>query len=198
MKKEKRRQLNIEGNIEKNLSAQKKRRLREKDAARKRLKRDKEKVKSTPTVLEEVQNAIQKGISTPLSSSAVKKAVYRAKKQLPKSPKKFAQVMCTLVENGSPKRRQALRMKGVSNPKDKQNLDDLIEVIKDVDGDLRGRNKTTRKKRKSLARHIKMKYGMVTSFCKAVGMQRKFLSKLCMKKQETRKDCLDEAMKKSI
>ena len=39
---------------------------------------------------------------------------------------------------------------------------------------------------------------MAQSFCKAVGIQRKYISKVCMQEQKRRKDCLNEDVEKSI
>ena len=73
-----------------------------------------------------------------MSASALKKAVYRAKKKLPKSPKRFAEIVSRLVQNVTPRAREkeALRMKGISEPKTKKNLDNLVDVLKDVDSDV--------------------------------------------------------------
>ncbi|XP_033752596.1 uncharacterized protein LOC117336235 isoform X2 [Pecten maximus] len=182
------------------LSSQKKRRIREKDAKRKQEKRCKNMIGAT-TVVQSVPITTE-NTKTPLSDSALKKAVYRAKKRLPKSPSKFADVVSGLVSNATPRKKLALSNKGLDSSETKKNLDNILQSIKDVDLDMRGRDRESRMKRKSfigsLSEHVKKRHGMTSTFSAALGIQRKYFSQGCLKEQKKRKDCIAKETEESI
>lgn len=132
------------------LSSQKKRRIREKDAAKKREKRlemKEMKNKNEQVVAEAFSTEIPEPCSTEIhetscsssSVTALKKMVYRTKKRLPKSPKRYAAVVKGLVTCVTPNRKAALRDQGmVISPNAKKNLTDIFSIVKDVNKDLQG------------------------------------------------------------
>lgn len=89
------------------LSAQKKRRVKEKDRQRK-----------AATRLEEKQRMEKLQESSFNSPKTRYNATYKARKSLPKSPRKFAEIVSGLVDNSSPRKRKELERKGIE-PKSK-------------------------------------------------------------------------------
>lgn len=91
------------------LTPQKLRRIREKDDKKKREKRtlneEKEK-KKIPNQADIPENSLY-------SPSAQRKAVSRAKKSLPKNPKKFAVVIENVVNTATPRKRTELSSRNV-------------------------------------------------------------------------------------
>ena len=116
------------------MSAQKKRRVREKERAR-YARRKASKTPSTlavfstastvasteasPTMASSISpdaiTSTPPQSSTLLSASAMKQRAYRVKKGMPKSPEKFAQVMGHIIMNATPRKKNFLRKVGISN-----------------------------------------------------------------------------------
>jgi len=116
------------------MSAQKKRRVREKERAR-YARRKASKTPSTLAVFSTAStvasteasptmassNSPDAITSTPpqsltlLSASAMKQRAYLVKKEMPKSPDKFAQVMGHIIMNATPRKKNFLRKVGISN-----------------------------------------------------------------------------------
>lgn len=103
------------------LTPQKLRRIREKDDKKKREKRtlneEKEK-KKIPNQADLPENSLY----TP---SAQRKAVSRAKKSLPKNPKKFAVVIENVVNTATPRRRTELSTRNVVMTPTKKKKNDM-------------------------------------------------------------------------
>ena len=95
------------------MSSQKKRRVREKDKERKFKKRH------TNTDHQSSENQVKGSSGSALENSAtpqsIKQKAYRMRKQLPKSPKKFASVLGHLVRNATPRKATALKDIGLSD-----------------------------------------------------------------------------------
>lgn len=103
------------------LTPQKLRRIREKDDKKKREKRtlneEKEK-KKIPNQADIPENSLY-------SPSAQRKAVSRAKKSLPKNPKKFAVVIENVVNTATPRRRTELSTRNVVMTPTKKKKNDM-------------------------------------------------------------------------
>ena len=128
------------------MSAQKKRRVREKVRAR-YARRKASKIPSTLAVFSTAStvasttassNSPDAITSTPpqsstlLSASAMKQRAYRVKKGMPKTPEKFAQVMGHIIMNATPRKKNFLRKVGISNsPKKMHELysKSIIETV---------------------------------------------------------------------
>lgn len=191
------------------LSSQKKRRIREKDAARKREKRkqireSKEKIKKNTEndLMSSKESMASSDESVQISKSAVQKAVYRARQKIPQSPKHYAKVVSGLVTNVTPRRKAELEKEGIHSPGVKKKLDLVFNVIKEAQVELQGRTKKQRLERKAfvctLSDQIRKKYGILSLFCKATGIQRKFLAGGCKKEQKKRKDMTSTEIVKSV
>jgi len=66
------------------------------------------------------------------TTSALYKAVSRVKTKLPKSPAKYAEVVSKLIEKASPKKTNALKIKGIDSGKVKEWNEDLSSTIKET------------------------------------------------------------------
>lgn len=103
------------------LTPQKLRRIREKDDKKKREKRtlneEKEK-KKIPNQADIPENSLY-------SPSAQRKAVSRAKKSLPKNPKKFAVVIENVVNTATPRKRTELSSRNVVMTPTKKKKNDM-------------------------------------------------------------------------
>lgn len=103
------------------LTPQKLRRIREKDDKKKREKRtlneEKEK-KKIPNQADIPENSLY-------SPSAQRKAVSRAKKSLPKNPKKFAVVIENVVNTATPRKRTELSTRNVVMTPTKKKKNDM-------------------------------------------------------------------------
>lgn len=103
------------------LTPQKLRRIREKDDRKKREKRtlneEKEK-KKIPNQADIPENSLY-------SPSAQRKAVSRAKKSLPKNPKKFAVVIENVVNTATPRKRTELSSRNVVMTPTKKKKNDM-------------------------------------------------------------------------
>ena len=135
----------------------KKRRIREKGAAQKRKKRaprakvvinmDKVKVNDAPT----------SSTGKPMTTYAIRKAVYRAKSSLPKTPERFAKIVTGLMSNVTPNRKAALEAEGVSSPSTKKNLNAIMSTLKEIHDDMKDRTNIQRKRKKILLNILRKK-----------------------------------------
>ena len=158
-----------------NISSQKKRRIREKDAAKKREKRQnmisaKQKKKN----IDEIYSN-----ESPATSAALKKMVYRAKKKLPKSPRRYAAVVTGLVRCVTPKRKNALKEQGLTTPKAKKNLDKILNIVTDVHQNLKGSTNKLRNRRREFVRHFAERLKDKEDekhFAAITGIKRKYLN----------------------
>ena len=115
-----------------NLSSQRQRRIREKDRERKRKKRE----ELSPVI--PLESTCAFSVSTPISAlsygttSALNKAISRAKSKLPKDPTKFADVLSKLIEKASPRKSDALKEKGLELSQKNRWVNELSDTIKET------------------------------------------------------------------
>ncbi|XP_021340435.1 uncharacterized protein LOC110441574 [Mizuhopecten yessoensis] len=176
------------------LSSQKKRRIREKDRERKRKQKKQGNSETTSSTHENVSGPS-------LSDDALRKAVYRAKLKIPKSPKKYAEVVTKLVQNTTPRKTEALRKKGITSPNARKKLDMLTETLSATYKSMEGREKNKVKLRRSFVRQLasNIKNRNATAVCSRLGINRKFLThNITERKYKKRKDALDENTTQSI
>ena len=107
-----------------NMTGQKKRRINEKRRAKYH-----EKKQIAITKKEMTSNTESKGLEDDgyKTTDSKRKAVYRAKQNLPKDPKKFAQLISKLSETASPRKRKALEEEGVFSPTLKKRHVDILK-----------------------------------------------------------------------
>lgn len=119
-----------------NMSAQKKRRVRERERLRyAKLKLSKPAAPHSSTSL---PSTPPKSLSM-LSVSAKKQQAYRVKKGLPTSPNKFAQVMGHIIMNTTPRKKASLKTIGISSSPMKGNRLDYAKAIKETMATLKGK-----------------------------------------------------------
>jgi len=106
------------------MTSQKRRRIREKDRERKRKKNEKKASPKSTVSLEQNLASVESTSSScnPIAytTSALYKAVSRVKTKLPKSPAKYAEVVSKLIEKASPKKTNALKLKGIDSGKEEK------------------------------------------------------------------------------
>ena len=115
-----------------NMTAQKKRRIREKDRlcyAQRKLSKKNIGASTCTTLPSTPQQS-----SSLLSASAKKQRAYRLKMEMPKSPEKFAQVIGHIVMNATPRKKASLKKVGILNSpmKGKKRLECYTNAIKET------------------------------------------------------------------
>lgn len=178
-----------------NLTAQKKRRIREKDASQKREKRQ-QKLQNTKKALFPSQSTSIENTCTYQNKETYRKAVYRVKKKLPKTPERYAKLVKGLMTKVTPRKKAALNKEGIDSPNAKKNLHSMMEVLGKVEKALRGRTNIQKKRHKEYLGHIS-KYIKPSSqfqhfFSSSTGIKRKYLSDeyLTQKPRKIRKDAI--------
>ena len=83
-----------------------------------------------------------------MTTDAIRKAVYRAKSSLPKTPERFAKIVTGLMSNVTPNRKAALEAEGVSSPSAKKNLNAIMSTLKEVHDNMKGRTNIQRKQKR--------------------------------------------------
>ncbi|XP_063445276.1 uncharacterized protein LOC134725403 isoform X1 [Mytilus trossulus] len=161
----------------KNLTAQKKRRIREKDAAMKRAIRIKKDQRATKVSM----NFTAQKTETVYQKEALRKAIYRSRKNMPVSPAKYAKVVGGLIKNTTPRRKKALENEGIGSPSAKRNLKELFQSVREAHLDLlKGKTDLQKKRRKEFLSHfstsLSQKPEFKKIFCMATGIRRKYLS----------------------
>ncbi|XP_070550276.1 axoneme-associated protein mst101(2)-like [Ptychodera flava] len=174
------------------LSSQKKRRLREKDAANKRQKRQKAHALTAVTSQE----------SEPSSSgynkdSTRRKAISRAKRYLPKSPNKYREVMQGLLKKALPRKNTAF------DAKHKSKVQDMFRVLKSTYQSLDYQKKGSARRAflMALAKSTKKKYGMKRRLSSQLGIRWQSLvaaSSITSLERKTRSDHISSSVSKSI
>ena len=92
-----------------------------------------------------------------MTTDAIRKAVYRAKSSLPKTPERYAKIVTGLMSNVTPNRKAALEVEGVSSPSAKKNLNAIMSTLKEVHDDMKGRTNIQRKRKKDFIKHFAQK-----------------------------------------
>lgn len=119
-----------------NMSAQKKRRVRETERLRYAKLKLRTNIKASPSTTTLPSTPQQS--SSMLSVSAQKQSAYREKKVLPTSPNKFAQVMGHIIKNATPRKKALLKAVGISSPMKGKRLD-YPNAIKETMATLKGK-----------------------------------------------------------
>ena len=192
------------------LSSQKKRRIREKDAAAKRQKRHNAKAKVSINFTDSSRQAMitQNSKSTGHEKNeGLRKAIYRAKTKLPKSPTKYAKVVKGLTTKVTPRKKAALTAQGIVSPSVvtvKKKLENIVSVVTEVDNDLKGRTNEAKKRRKEFLKNfsekMKEKENLKEAFCSATGIKRKYLGDgfLSDAPNKRRKDAISKETELSV
>lgn len=192
-----------------NLTSQKKRRIREKDASRKRLKRlqmrqdNRGQHDITVIIEDQASDSEPSQSSHAITATALKKMIYRAKKKLPKSPNKYAVVVKGLTTCVTPLRKAALREQGmVTSPNAKRNLENILSIVKDVNSGLQGTSSDIRRRRKEFVHHFAERLKDKSDkklFCLATGIKRKYI-KTCSDDlpKKRRKDAISTEIQESV
>ncbi|XP_052214888.1 uncharacterized protein LOC127833585 [Dreissena polymorpha] len=121
-----------------NMTSQKKRRIREKERAR--YAKRKQSLAPCTTFAETTTTSDSYTAPTEspslLSSAATKQRAYRLKKNIPKTPEKFAQVMGHILLNSTPRQKTCLRRIGISSSPRKEEAyrysKSIIETIRSI------------------------------------------------------------------
>ncbi|CAC5409077.1 unnamed protein product [Mytilus coruscus] len=177
----------------KNLSSQKKRRIREKDAAVKRAIRIKKDQRTTKVSMNFTVPVIN--TETVYKTEALRKAIYRTKKNLPCTPAKYAKVVGGLIKNITPRRKKALEKEGIGSPSAKKNLKEIFHSVREAHLDLlKGKTDLQKRRRKEFlsqfSNSLSQKPEFRKVFCMATGIRRKYLSEdyIKPKPKKRRKD----------
>lgn len=159
------------------MSSQRQRRIREKDRERQRKKRE----ELSPVIPLQSTSSVEGSVST-LSygtTSALNKAISRAKSKLPKDPTKFADVLSKLIEKASPRKSDALKEKGLGLSQKNRWVNELSDTIKETYESMQGRTKAQVHVRREFVRQlaIKVKNRNKSKVCRTLGINRKFFTR---------------------
>ena len=153
------------------------------------------------------------GVQTPNSSassldnvgyktnSARRKAIFRAKKSLPKSPTKYAVMMHSFISSASPRKRKAMDEIGIHCPKKMRLEEETYTAIKSKLHELKGmKTKEARKQRQSLLKATFAHYKNKRFACQQLGVRWKYLQKISSLKENDvkRSDSLSSDTSESI
>lgn len=145
------------------------------------------------------------------TGSAQRKAVQKAKRHMPDSPRKYVAVLASLQNTKSPRKKTAMRNAGLMSPKSRKQLELRDEVYKNILTDVRGlqksRSKRARQKKTShicsLIKHIKQKRGLSFHLRRELNVSWKYITK-CSQLQDdgctnkTRKDALSQDVTEKV
>lgn len=188
-----------------NLSSQRQRRIREKDRERKRKKR--EELSPVIPLQSTCASSVEGSVSTPISTlsygttSALNKAISRAKSKLPKDPTKFADVLSKLIEKASPRKSDALKEKGLGLSQKNRWVNELSDTIKETYESMQGRTKAQVHVRREFVRQLAtiVKNRNKSKVCRTLGINRKFFTRSCEEFiQKKRSDAITMETEKSI
>jgi len=135
------------------------------------------------------------------TTSVLYKAVSRVKTKLPKSPAKYAEVVSKLIEKASPKKTNALKIKGIDSGKVKEWNEDLSSTIKETYKSMKGRRKCQVQMRREFVRQlaIKVKHRNKEKICSRLGINRTLFNSSCKeRKEKKRKDAVDVETVRSV
>ena len=157
----------------KEMSSQKKRRINEKRRQKYALKKANVNVaKLSPEANPEDE---QPGFK---SDSAKRKAISRAMRVLPKSSKKFVQVVTTIIEKSTPRKKDAFKKLNV-NPKRLEFLEETSRSVKETLQKLKTkRNKKDNRLRQLVHQALICKGKLKTQLMKEMSLSRKVMNKL--------------------
>ncbi|PIK53459.1 hypothetical protein BSL78_09645 [Apostichopus japonicus] len=155
------------------LNSQKRRRIREKDAAAKRNKAHKRQLDNPePPASTNTENV---GNSTFPSPNARRKAISRARLSIPKTREKYAEVVAALVNKASPRKKDLLAKQGIGSP-NAADQSNVLAAIQKTCGSLGKRQKRTFTMH--LVSSLKdSKYGLKRRTSQYLGLRWKYLMK---------------------
>ena len=173
-----------------NLTAQKRRRIKEKDREYRKAKRARFDDYSVTAPVETTPNSTPE---TAYSSSAKRKAIERARKALPKEPQKLAAVLQGIVTRATSPEKQALQEQGVSvntcaEVKKRLAFEKISQVACTREGE-DSRNEKSRKVKRALAKSMGAlkKYRLMRTASRETGMSWNYLMKHSKRTDTTRK-----------
>ena len=185
------------------LHPQKKRRIREKDSAQKRIKRGNQTLKEIRRI-EQIPLSTSAKSDTLMSPVAIKKAVYRVSKNLPRTPDRYAKIIKGLTTHVTPKRKAALDSEGIGTPTAKKDLNQMLNCVKEAHDALQGLSDKQKKRKreflsnlsKSLADKLKLK----KMLCAATGIKRKYFQEGYTREaqKKRRKDAIPTEIEKEV
>lgn len=159
------------------LSAQKKRRIREKDARYQREKRARSRPETGNTGDGTSDDDTAERVSF-TSDAARRKAIWRAQRQIPSNSKKGAEVLGALVSKASPRKKEYLKKEGIISNKSLQQKDSDGHLIKAVRGTCEKLGYSRRREfAHALSSRLDYVHGLKTKACHALGFNQKYLLK---------------------